>query len=55
MDSGDSFDEASSSDVEETSVSQICRDSDNSFDTSYSGCKIFNQTVAKLWAQHEEK
>ena len=34
MDSGNSLDEASSSDIEATLVSQICRDSDNSFDTS---------------------
>ena len=49
MNSGDSLDETSSLDVEETSESQICRDSDNSFDTSYSGCKMFNKIVTKLW------
>ena len=49
MDSGHSFDETSSSDVEETSESEICSNNDSSFETSYFGCKImFNQTVVKL-------
>ena len=44
MNSGDLLDETFGSDIEETSESQICTDSDNSFDTSYSRCKMFNQT-----------
>ena len=40
MDSGDSLDKTSSSDVEETSESERCSNSDSSFDTSYSGSKM---------------